>query len=101
MIEDADHDQREGMHQQQQETGKQDNVKDAREKVARLLPLSQPKLENLFQSKQWSVKARIRIATKKRNQPLGHNIGKTSDAQKINEHEQDSVCYQPGYYLRG
>ena len=85
MLDDADHDQGEGMNQQHQEPNEEDDVKNTGQKVARLLPLTQPKFQNPSQSQPWPVKTQITFCAKKRYQALRHNVGKTRDTQKWNE----------------
>ena len=91
ILGDAEDQHREGASRQEDEARKNENVNDSCGPVARVLPLAQPKLHNLSQSDQWSIKTEIAFATKERCQALRHNVGKTCDTQKMNEQEEDST----------
>ena len=81
---DADNQHREGANRQDYEARKNEDVKDPRGPVARLLPLPQPKFQNPSQSDEWPVKAKIAFAPKERDHAHRHNVEETQDTQKMN-----------------
>src|SRR5208282_2052778 len=64
-----------------------------------MLPLPQPKFENFLQAGQRLVKAKIAFGPQQRYKALRHNVGKTGDAQNMNDEEQGSPCDQPRRHL--
>jgi hypothetical protein len=49
-----------------------------------MFPLPEPELQNLLQSQQGPVKAKVWRTTEKRDQAPGYNVSKTSYAQDVN-----------------
>ena len=90
ILGDAENQQREGASRQKNEAGKDKDVNGPGEPVARMFPLSQPKLQNSFQTDQRPIKTKIAFAANERRQALRHNVGETRETQKIDDQEQDS-----------
>jgi hypothetical protein len=73
---------------QDQETGKNQNVENTREPVSRMTTLRQPELKNPAQPHHGPVKSEVALRVSKRQQPPGHDVGKTSESQKVEEEKQ-------------
>ena len=89
ILGDAENQQREGARRQKNEAGKNKDVNGSCNPVARMLPLSQPELQDSFQADQRPIKTKITFAANERRQALRHNVGEACEAQKIDDQEQD------------
>jgi hypothetical protein len=94
MFGNTDDYQRKGMNQQHQEPGEQKDMKDPGNKVSRLLPLDEPEFQDFSQPKPRPVKTKVALASQQRQQALRDKVGKTCDAERIDDQKQASTRRQ-------
>jgi hypothetical protein len=85
VVGESENKQGESPSRQDNEARKDKDMKGSCGPITRMLPLPQPELEHPSQSEQWPIKAKIPFAPNERRDALREDIGKTSDAQKMND----------------
>jgi hypothetical protein len=88
ILRDPDNQHVESAYHQANKSGENEYMKNAGDTVTRMLPLCQPEFQDLAHPGQWPVKAKIPLGPQEWHQAHGHDIGKSGDAQKMNDQEQ-------------
>ena len=88
-------DQRERADYQNQKAAKQKDMDNARGRVARMSPLTQPELQHLTRLRPRPVESRIACAPQKGRQAFGRDVKEANGAQDVDDQKESTARYAP------